>query len=389
MSNLPVGSRFDRAARVYPNGECVVWRQLLRTSKPIKPYRAPDGSLFKMACWQLYMANREALCAASLFMGLSLVSNFDKLVNPLSQPPSIPEGESGVLTAFPFGANLEEVSPIPASPLRYGLKGIPRRAARIVRNAAYLLQKESGRENLTFATVTIPAMPVEDMRILHENWGKVTELYRLGLRRHLRKKGLSGQSVGVSEIQEKRHKRTGLPVLHLHTVFQGRAPFGHWALSTKAHDKIWRKAVMAVVPHSPVCFKSAANLQMVKTSASGYLGKYITKGVSEVARVVADGFAEWLPRQWWNCSRDLKRQIDVETIRVDELAESLVYSAKGNGMGVWDFFGHVSIEVCEIKDYWVATYGRLSTEWRGIASVYSRGRDMNRKVRALTQCATL
>lgn len=380
MSIVPVGSRFCRGVRVYPNGESVIWRKTVKKSAPLWSVEYKEGSLFRMACWQLYMQNRAALCAASLFMGLSLVSNFDRLANhsPRLFPLNDYDQEQDSLWFFPPSS--EDVSPTPKCSARHGLKGIPRSAARIVRNASYLLQKKAGRQNLTFATVTVPTMPVEDMRILHENWSKVTELYRLGIRRALQKKGLSGETVGVSEIQEERCERTGLPVLHLHTVFQGRLPYGQWAVSTRTHDKVWRNAIRAVLPEALVSFKSAANLQEVRTSASNYLGKYMTKGVSSVQDVVRSGMSDWLPRQWWNLTRSLRAAVDKETIRADELAETLLIAAQRNDKLVWLFHGEVTIEIGDIAAYWVATYGRLTPEWLEVARAYSLGNKLKRAV---------
>lgn len=376
MSSLPVGSKYFRALRLYPNGECVVFRQKIKKAPSIERGELSEKALYAWACWQLYCENREALCAASFFMGLSLVRNFDKLTKTpcTNSPQNDYDREQDSL--WWFGDGLEQVSPTPSLPRRNGLKGIPRRAARIVRNAAYLLQKEAGRQNLTFATVTVPSMPLEQMRILHENWNKAVELYRLGIARALKHKGLSGETVGVSEVQEERCDKTGLPILHLHTVFQGRKRFGHWAISTNQHDRIWRNAIEAVVPKAPVSFKSAANLQCVNSSACNYLGKYISKGAPCVQKVVDMGLAEWLPRQWWNCTRSLRHRVDVETIRADRFAEFCLESAKRDDKVCWEFHRNITIEIGEMQQYWVATCGRLTAEWRAVISAYSRGLKM-------------
>jgi hypothetical protein len=232
-SNI-VGLKSGVSCKVYPNGEAVIWRNKVSKAKPIDKQTHMESSDWTWACWQLYMKDRQTLEAASLFMGLSLVRNFDKLANPSS----------------------EQLGPAPEQVKRYGTKGITRSGARTVRNAAYLLEKESGPRCLTFATMTVPALPMAQMAVLHENWSKVTELYRLSIRRVLLDKGLRGEIVSVSEIQEKRYEKTGVPVLHLHSVFRGRLPYGGWALSTKVHDKIVRQSIEAVVGKVSVSFKS-------------------------------------------------------------------------------------------------------------------------------------
>lgn len=361
MSVQPVGSRYSKAVRIFPNGECVIWRQRVRTSFPVGSSEYSEKALYALACWQLYCRDRETLKAAHLFMGLSLVSNFDRLAN---RPPSKAEVEAKEAeenALWFFDQPSEDVAPAPPTKRRYGLNGIPRKAARIVRNAAYLLQKNARRENLTFATVTVPTMPVEDMAVLHENWHKAVEIYRLGLKRRLQDAGLSGESVGVSEIQEERCNKTGLPVLHLHTVFQGRVPYGPWIISTKCHDELWRNAVKTVLPKALISFKSAANLQVVKTSAANYLGKYISKGVISVSAVKDAGMSDWLPRQWWNCTRSLSARVRAETIRADYVAEALIRACERNNESIWHFWGEVLIDIGEKQGYWLATYGRLTT----------------------------
>ena len=362
MSVQPVGSRYSKAVRIFPNGECVIWRQKVKESFPVASPEYSARALWMLECWQLYQENRDTLKAAHLFMGLSLVSNFDKLSN---RPPSKAETAARELeenALWFFNQPSEDVAPAPPPKRRYGLNGIPRKAARIVRNAAYLLQKSVRRENLTFATVTVPTMPIKDMAVLHQEWHKAVEIYRLGLKRHLQNAGLSGESVGVSEIQEERCEKTGLPVLHLHTVFQGRVPYGPWAISTECHDELWRNAVKVVLPKALISFKSAANLQVVKTSAANYLGKYISKGAISVAAVKDAGMSDWLPRQWWNCTRSLGARVRAETIRADYAAEPLIRACEGNNKSIWHFWGEVLIDIGEKQGYWLATYGRLTSE---------------------------
>ena len=372
MSVLPVGSRYSKAVRLFPNGECVVWRQKVRESFPVASPEYSARALWMLECWKLYQADRDTLKAAHLFMGLSLVSNFDKLSN---RPPSKAEIEAKKLAddeVWFFGQSSEDVAPTPSPERRYGLNGIPRKAARIVRNAAYLLQKSVRRENLTFATVTVPTMPIKDMAVLHQKWHKAVEIYRLGLKRVLQDAGLSGESVGVSEIQEERCDKTGLPVLHLHTVFQGRLPYGPWVVSTDRHDELWRNAVKVVLPEALVSFKSAANLQMVQTSAANYLGKYISKGAISVAAVKTEGMGHWLPRQWWNCTRSLSARVRAETVRADYVAEPLIRACERNDESIWHFWGEVLIDIGEKQGYWLATYGRLTASAQEMIREFTR-----------------
>lgn len=355
-----LGLRNNVAVKVYPNGEAVVWRNKVSKIKPAPKRPIGKESDWLWACWQVYLTDGEALKAASLFLGLSLVRNFDKL-------------SKGSIEQFP---------PVPKAVVRRGLSGITRQGARRVRNAAYLLEKEAGSASLTFATVTIPNLPMQQMAMLHQNWPKFTELYRLAVRRVLQKQGLSGEIVTVSEIQEKRYKKSGVPVLHLHSVFRGRLPYGGWALGTEVHDSIVRNAVIAVCGKVTVSFKSAANLQKVQSSASGYLGKYLSKGAAAVKRLREEGYSGWLPRQWWNCSRSLSSRVDRETIRADDFGEFLLTASVGDQVDIWAFHGTVSLDIGMGEPYWLATYGRLSFNFLAKLKKYVKNEE-------LTQCATL
>ena len=297
---------------------------------------------------------------ASLFMGLSLVRYFDKNKGELEAAAVYSPEELSAIQAVISSPEGDNALPGLKPPRRNGQKGITRRGARTVRCAAHLLQKTYGRGRLTFATVTLPGMPVKQLRTVHEKWSKVTEIYRLGLRRLLQEQGLRGEIVTVSEIQPERHKKTKFPVLHLHSVFVGRLPYGGWAVSTEEHDEIWRRAVLSVVPKALCRFRSAANLQEVKTSASGYLGKYMTKSGAAVKAAIDDGFGECLPRQWWNCSRSLLEWIKAETCEGTEVSGVLLDAARSNDKSVWEFYGEVGIDIGWSQHYWLASYGRLS-----------------------------
>lgn len=337
--NRVLGGSSDTTTRIFPNGECVVFRNSIKKTKPFVTSVRNETSSFREDCWRLYLTEPEALKAASLFMGLSLVRNFDSLLQP----------------------SRNEVSPTDGPIRRYGRKGITRSGARTVRQAAHLMQEKWGIGRLTFATVTVPNLPIDEMSIVHQCWNEVVERYRLLIRRELEKHDLPTHVLSVSEIQEKRYKKSGVPVLHLHSVWVGREPYGGWGISTEVHDEIWRKAISVAIPTVGVSFKSAANLQQVHSSAGGYLGKYMTKGTAVVRSMVEDGFEGWLPRQWWNASRELTQWVKAETVQSGAFGQFLREAAGGNDKSVWEFSGHVQIDIGDKQAYWLATYGRLNS----------------------------
>lgn len=364
----PIGGTGEEMTRLYPNGEVVVYRQRVKQMPHLRRYTPPlgrakyyaIGRAFLMLPSDLIDPYRGAWFFVALFMGLSLVRNFDMVEIALIEAERSRLEEFNLPPTDPERDNLDDVAPVKSRPSRYGLKGITRRGARTVRCAAHLLQKTYGRGRLTFATVTLPTMPMKQLRAAHQRWNEIVEAYRLGLIRDLKNENLRAELVTVTEIQPKRHKKTGIPSLHLHTVFVGRLPYGGWAISTERHDQIWRRAVVGVVKHCTASFRSAANLQEVHSSASGYLGKYMSKGGAAIQAVIDDGLQEWLPKQWWNCSRSLSQRVKAETVQGADVSGVLLESASANDKSVWEFHREITIDIGGGKHYWLASYGRLT-----------------------------
>lgn len=365
----PVGLPSPESVKIYPNGECVIWRNRI---KKVVLAREPEGnetSTFLWNAWQLYQVERKAFAAACLYMGLSLLQNFDSLANrPNSRLIRVPTFK-GKLRGRLWSCTLKQLRPVEKPVRRYGLKGISRRAARTIRNAAHLMQESIGRQNLTFATVTVPALPVEQMATLHKNWHKVVESYRLAITRRLKDEGVCEDIIVVSEVQEKRHEKTGIPVLHLHAIFQGRRPFGKWLISTETHDDITRIALERGAGPIGVSLKSAAQFQQVHSSAGAYLGKYMSKGRANIESLVEQGFADWMPKQWWSMSRRVRQEVDRQTLRPDGMAQFLLAAAYADDKDIWSFHGEVTLDIGQSQEYWLATYGRLQPHF--VASVKS------------------
>lgn len=366
----PVGGKGAERTRLFPNGEVVIFREKIRHNIPPKKAAQPQSAAQLILLSRLFLmmrpdplhGARPGWFVASLFMGLSLVRNFDIATSPVLAAHFEKLSEAKLASEVGISDGDDDLVPSSAGRGRYGGKGITRRSARFVRCAAHLMQKTYGRGRLTFATTTVPDMPVEQLRAIHQSWNKVVEIYRLGVKRVLREQGLRGEVLTVSEIQGKRHKKTGIPILHTHSVFVGRLPYGGWALTTERHDELWRNAILSVVKKPRCHFRSAANLQEVRTSASAYLGKYMTKSGPEIEVAIKAGFAEWLPRQWWNSPRSLLEWVKAETVESSEVSSVLIESARANDKSVWEFYGEVGIDIGWGQHYWLASYGRLSAE---------------------------
>lgn len=335
-----IGSPSPYRARLYPNGECVVWK-----ARTFKPHWTSDKVSrqrveYQLALFRLCNEYEDTATALAAALGLANLPIFDI-------------AENGVVE--------RDVSKQAVRKAK-GLDGISSYGRRLVRNAAHLLEDNGRRCLCVFATVTVPSVPYEQLAAIHKRWNEVIERYRLGITRALKAKGLSGEMVVVSEIQEKRHDKTGIPVLHAHSVFHGVTKNGKFALSTELHDDIWYRALSVAARIERHDVAVACNLQRVRKSASGYLGKYMTKGALGVRRAVDQGFGDWMPRHWFSCSRTLMNRVKAETRRVDDLGYWLYESPKEGADNLWIWHREVSIEFADGNSLVVAVYGQLKPE---------------------------
>lgn len=329
----PNSTRLRRSgleAKLWPNGEIAFHLpKLLKEAPQIAPGPRENRSIY---AWLITVKGLGTAVKRAVLMGLSSVPNFDKPVRAV---------------------------------VRSGSRGITALGRRRVRNAAYMLTREAGKNRLTFSTVTLPSLSCEEMTVLHLNWNKVIDRYRLLVSRHLRAGGLTGEIVGVSEVQEKRYESTGFPVLHCHFVFIGRGRGGGWVLSPQRHDYIWRKSLQSVLPLCVPDVTSACQLKSVEKDAEGYLGKYMSKGGLAIAEIVTNGYDWALPLQWWNCSRSLVRRMDSSMRYFTEGAAWLVQKAAEKDEGIWAFYSVVSIEMQDGQFVDVGSYGRLTKQANG------------------------
>lgn len=231
--------------------------------------------------------------------------------------------------AIPLG--LSEVSNSHSVPedskerLRRGLGGITKHGQRMVKSAAYLLQQKYGAAQLSFLTCTIPGSPEETIEVAMA-WSEIVRSFYQKLKRKLVGAHLSPGIVGVTEIQPKRFKRTGGMPLHLHIVFQGAPSDYCWAFAPRDFTSWWRDTVSAIVPQmAKYSFASATNVQKVKKSAAGYLGKYMSKGEADIKEIVDEcpEVVDALPHSWYNLTKEARSGVKSYTRYGPEVGEML------------------------------------------------------------------
>ena len=300
-------------ARVYPGGDFVVFRA--------NAYDKSDDDECDRTSAQSAEGAGEAL-------GLSSLNNFDK-------------SETGMS--------------------RYGLKGISVKGRRTIRACVWMLERQCGASRLSLATLTLPSLPFYELKILHQHWHKLVELYRLYVGRWLVDRGLPGQIVGCTEVQEKRQERDDIPALHLHCVFVGRKAGRSWALGTLVHDSIWRRVISVVLGRQIGEIPAACKLERTRSGAHIYLSKYLSKGAQTIEKIAEDDKADWLPKQWWNCSRSLTKRMKAATLEFSKGARELLYIVSQDEKQQFCIWQRTAVEdIAMGKQCEMATYGRLS-----------------------------
>lgn len=248
-----------------------------------------------------------------------------------------------------------------------GSSGITPLGSRTVRNAAYLLQERHGIKNLGFYTFTLPPTTDCDEYLAGMEWSEILRIFFQSVGRLLKAAALPTSYVACTEIQEKRHAAHGGLPLHLHVVFVGRKPGGGWAIASDQWRALWRRAVVSRCPaYGCVSFAASTDTARLKTSAEGYLGKYLTKGRAAVSLLLSrdPALEEFLPSTWWNCSMGLKRAIGKRITGGISTAGKLIRDIRQKDTRV-GFSREILVELAMGERVPVAIIGKLSAEGRG------------------------
>ena len=243
---------------------------------------------------------------------------------------------------------------------QYGLKGMTSLGKRRVRNACHMLAREGGKYRLTFSTVTLPAFECEDYVRIHDHWDEIIDDYRRQMSRKLKRWGLSGEIVGVSEVQEERYEETGYPVLHAHFLFVGMGSSGGWAISPNDHDRIWANCLRRALSGPITELLSAARLESLRGDVDAYMGKYMSKGVGIINRMVADNFGWAIPKQWWNCSRSLVQRMEKQKRYFTEGVPWLIARAADGDDDIWAYYSVFELEMPDGEKVAMGSYGKLT-----------------------------
>lgn len=236
---------------------------------------------------------------------------------------------------------------------KYGKRGITRLGKRVVENASYLLQRKVGRKRCGFVTCTVPPMPKTYEVAIAQNWGEVVRRFFQKVKRQLDKKNAPNWVVGVTEIQEKRYRKTGSIALHLHFAYPCRRKNRGtaWYIPAKKFRKFWKDSILEVlnkaelIPPEEVDFNASIDAQVVKKSVSGYLGKYMSKGTKSVKAVINEGREEELPSQWWFASKLAKQKYKSSLVHFDDKKSKFLFYCGEQLIeeGLLSYFSYVEV----------------------------------------------
>lgn len=249
--------------------------------------------------------------------------------------PLDPDGAAilGLSKVSNFNTGLHESQEERVLVVQKGLNGITRRGKHLVKSGGKYLEEGGRPKTVVFATCTLPGDAKATLESAAE-WPAVVNRFLVSMRRELASHGLPSHVLGVTEIQEKRFLREGGMPLHLHCVFLGRQnQYKPWAISCHRMRLLWARAVSGGEVSkqlNPETWRSSVDLQVVRHSVAGYLGKYMSKGVSAIQTVMKENpeLVEFLPRHWYFCTGALRRAVDRRTAYGETHAEAVAAMAK-------------------------------------------------------------
>ena len=241
-----------------------------------------------------------------------------------------------------------------------GLKGISSRGREAVRSTSQLMEDRYSKGRLSFLTLTIPEECLSE-RLL-ERWEGLVKNLKTWLLYQLRRVGLPQEIVAVVEVQKRSRGVNGeLPGLHIHAIFCGRLPGKPWKLSKHLFQEYWNKALLKASGHVPQSSVSS-RVERVRKSASGYLGKYMSKGAKAISRFKP----KYLPKSWYICTLNLRRDIKRLELYVTGKQATLLYDWLSDGNSLLSFSKLVTLidergwtipvgwygQVASRDDYW-------------------------------------
>lgn len=269
---------------------------------------------------------------------------------------------------------------------KYGKKGITGYGRRVVRNVAYMFERDFGKSNLLMGTTTIPLFPPAVERYICSHWSTLVKRFFEKLKRRYRKHGFDFRYLSVTEIQPGRYKKYKSCGLHLHFLFEKKKSKDGtvWVSDDNFIRNAWYECINNLLQSMPAEFGECPKFappnyrrEIIKTNASSYVSKYLSKGGEVVSQVQNDLGEDYLPSQWWSCDVGSREQLKSETFTDNGFVSEHIWEESSSG-GTEDylfvkevfFFDCEKERLCGYCGCISLDYRKLLLEWK--ESVISR-----------------
>lgn len=266
-----------------------------------------------------------------------------------------------------------DLTTVPNSPkAKRGQNGISTYGRLLVKNACWLMERAHPIDTITFLTTTLPPMDVLSNRYVVEHWADVVKFFVKKLGRRLQGAGLSGEVVGVTEVQEGRFSANSDFIgLHLHLLFVGRKPYQSWVITCSEVEEFWKAAVGSVSARvAERCdFSRSTNLQRLKSSGAAYIGKYLSKGVKTVTQIKVKNPSITLPACWYTCTLSLRSKVKGLQVSGRKASLKLGDWIGGGQTQYFDALRTITATDEDGKEFLVGWAGRLSEKGRNALSL--------------------
>lgn len=271
------------------------------------------------------------------------------------------------------GPDSMDLTTVPNSPkAKRGQNGISTYGRLLVKNACWLMERAHPIDTITFLTTTLPPMDVLSNRYVVEHWADVVKFFVKKLGRRLQGAGLSGEVVGVTEVQEGRFSANSDFIgLHLHLLFVGRKPYQSWVITPAEVEEFWKTAVGSVSARvAERCdFSRSTNLQRLKSSGAAYIGKYLSKGVKTVTQIKVKNPSITLPACWYTCTLSLRNKVKGLQVSGKRASLKLGDWIGGGQTQYFDTLRTITAVDEDGKEFLIGWAGRLSGRGRNALSL--------------------
>jgi hypothetical protein len=237
-----------------------------------------------------------------------------------------------------------------AEPIKYGLHGITGQGTKMLRSAAFIMERDYGCSDVTMGTFTVPHLERNERVLLAQQWGSLTNRLVEYLRRELQAQGRPPIVAGCTEIQSARLESRSEGYLHLHVIWPAHSNMGRlWAIEAGEVRTWWKRAIERIIGRE-LAVAPRVETAIVQKSVEAYLGKYLSKGSDDcLGQFVADLGYESVPGQWWFMSSYLKRKIKAETLTgrtLGSVLEAYIEHTVTSGTGAgFEWLRHVDLNL--------------------------------------------